>query len=55
MHSEDSRGNTLLTFTPAKQFQSLVVSSPDLLTGESYNIYTGGSASGTAVDGLYKE
>jgi hypothetical protein len=52
---EDSQGATLLTFAPAKEFQSLVFSSPDLLTGESYSVYTGGSASGTAVDGLVGE
>lgn len=53
VHIEDSQGNSLLTFAPAKQFQSLVFSSPDLTTGESYNIYIGGSATGTAQDGLH--
>ena len=53
VHIEDSAGNNLLTFAPAKDFQSLVFSSPDLATGESYNIYTGGSASGESNNGLY--
>ena len=55
VHIEDSHGNTVLTFAPAKDFQSLVVSSADLVTGESYTIYTGGGSTGESSDGLYTE
>lgn len=34
-------------------YQSLVVSSPLLTVGGSYKLYSGGTESGTAVDGLY--
>lgn len=54
VHLEDADGKTILTFAPAKSFQSVVVSSPELKEG-SYTIYTGGSSTGTAADGLYTE
>lgn len=31
----------------------MIISSPDIIQGESYSIYYGGSSSGTAKDGLY--
>jgi hypothetical protein len=46
-------GEVLLTFEPAKEFQSVVISTPALANGGSYVIYSGGSADGTQVDGLY--
>lgn len=54
VHLEDADGNTILTFTPSKSFQTVVVSSPELKEG-SYTVYTGGSSTGTAVDGLYTD
>ncbi len=51
---QSSDGNTnLLTFSPAKTYQSVVFSSPDLTKGSSYNIYYGGSCTGTETNGLY--
>ena len=49
---QDSTGQNVLTFTPAKNFQSIVVSSSALTSGASYTVYTGGAATGTIVDGL---
>ena len=46
-------GRNVLTFAPPKAFQSFVLSSPDLASGASYRVSTGGSAAGTAVDGRY--
>lgn len=48
-------GTELITFRPAKNFQSLVFSSPELETGSQYTVYYGGSHSGTEKDGLYSE
>lgn len=45
-------GEDLLTFAPADQFQSIAFSSPELVNGD-YTLYYGGSAGGTAADGLY--
>jgi len=55
VHVEDSEGNNILTFAPAKDYQTVVVSSPDLKKDGSYAIYSGGTSSGTAVDGLYTD
>ena len=46
-------GQNVLTFAPPKAFQSLVLSSPALEMGATYRVYTGGGATGAAVDGLY--
>lgn len=54
VHLEDNAGNEVLTFAPAKTFQSIVISSPDLKKG-SYVLYTGGSSAGSAKDGMYTD
>ena len=38
---KDSEGNTVLTYTPEKAFQSVVLSSPDIETGETYTVTAG--------------
>lgn len=48
----DEDGERVLTFKTIKAFQSIAFSSPDLKKGSSYNVYLGGSSSGTVVDGL---
>lgn len=50
---EDSDGNNILTFSPSLRYAAVVYSSPSLEDGKKFNIYTGGSASGTESDGLY--
>jgi hypothetical protein len=54
-HIQDSQGNDILTFAPAKQYQSLSFSSPALVTGETYTVFSGGSFSGVATDGLVQD
>jgi hypothetical protein len=49
---QKASGEVVFTFRPTKTFQSIVFSSPQLATG-SYNLYLGGSSTGTATDGLY--
>ncbi|MCC6613059.1 MAG: carbohydrate-binding domain-containing protein [Anaerolineae bacterium] len=49
----DSSGQTILSFIPAKQVQSIVYSSAALQQGETYTISLGGSVDGQAVDGVY--
>jgi len=55
IHIQNSAGEDVLTFAPAKTYQSVAFSSPELENGETYTIYTGGSATGTAIDGLYQD
>ncbi len=53
IHIQDSAGENVLTFEPTKSFQSIEFSSPQLASGETYQIYLGGSASGNSLGGLY--
>jgi len=48
-----SNGTELFTFKPAKRYQSIVFSLPSLSLGSTYEIYIGGSHTGTIKDGLY--
>ena len=52
-HIQDGDGADILTFKPAKQYQSIAFSSPGLKKGSAYSVYIGGNATGTATDGLY--
>ncbi len=49
---QNANGVNMLTFVPTKSYQSVVFSSPEMKTGEEYIIYTAGSVSGDAPDGL---
>jgi hypothetical protein len=53
VHIESESGEDVLTFVPTKQFQSVLLSSPELENGSAYVAYSGGSSSGTVGDGLY--
>lgn len=55
IHIENQNGEELLTFSPTKSYQSIAFSSSSLVTGESYDIYLGGSSTGTETDGLYTD
>lgn len=43
----DADGKTIISHTPAKQFNSFIVSSPDLVSGETYTVYTNGTEVGS--------
>jgi len=49
---QTTSGVDMLTFCPTKTYQSLVFSSPELTAG-TYDVYIGGSSSGTSTNGLY--
>ncbi|NLP12747.1 carbohydrate-binding domain-containing protein, partial [bacterium] len=52
-HIQNSSGGDVLSFMPLKNYQSVVLSSPMLQKGSTYDIYSGGTSTGTALDGLY--
>jgi hypothetical protein len=54
VHIETSDGEEILTFAPAKQYQTLVFSSSELEPGFTYDVYLEGSSDGEASDGLYQ-
>ncbi|OAB47388.1 carbohydrate-binding domain-containing protein [Paenibacillus antarcticus] len=55
IHLEDSEGNTILTFAPSKNYQSVVMSSPDLKETGSYTLYSGGTSNGSETNGIYAD
>ena len=55
IHVEAADGTGILTYAPEKQYSSFVFSSPDLVSGGSYNVYAGGTADGTQTNGLYMD
>lgn len=50
---ESSDGTEVFTFKVSKACQSIAFSSSSLVQGKTYNIYVGGSSTGTVTDGLY--
>lgn len=50
---QNSSGENIITFAPLKKFESVVISSPELKTGETYTVNVGGSISSSCEDGLY--
>jgi hypothetical protein len=55
VHIQDDEDNDLVTFAPAHSYQSAILSSPLLVKGKTYTVYTGGSSTGTKEDGLYSD
>ena len=55
VHIETQAGEDILTFMPAKEYQSVLLSSSALQNGETYVVYTGGGSTGTAMDGLFSD
>ncbi len=55
VHLEDSNGNTVVTFAPEKDYQSVVISSPQLTKDASYTLYSGGTSTGSESNGLYSD
>lgn len=53
IHIINQNGEEVLTFAPAKNYQSILFSSAALVDGMTYTLFSGGSASGEGVNGLY--
>lgn len=52
-HIQDAASNDILTFQPERSYYSIIFSSSALQPGTTYSIYTGGSSTGSDLDGLY--
>ncbi len=52
---ETSSGQEIITFKPSKNVQTVVISTPDLAKGTTYNVYVGGTVTGYAsiIGGIY--
>ncbi len=46
---KDSDGNTILTYTPGKGYQTIIFSTPELEKGETYSLYSNGEQSTTVI------
>lgn len=55
IHIQDRDGNNIMTFQPAKSVQSLVLYTSHLVNGNSYDVYTDGTVTGTNTDGYYED
>lgn len=53
IHIQDAAGNTIVTFQPVRNYYSFIISSPLIVSGTTYSIYTGGTSTGTNTNGLY--
>lgn len=56
---KDSKGNTVGSFTPTKDYQTVVVSSSKIIKGATYSLYSGGTSTASETkdgytDGEYK-
>ncbi|MEK9199962.1 carbohydrate-binding domain-containing protein [Ureibacillus sp. FSL E2-3493] len=51
----DNDGQQIIALEPEKEYQTVIISSPELKTDESYTIRSGGAISGEKIDGLYEE
>ena len=52
-HIASSTGDPLVTFAPAHNHSSILLSTANLVAGTTYRVYTGGTCTGTVRDGLY--
>ena len=52
VHLVDSDGTIIASFESTKDFSSVVLSSEAIVDGEEYDVYVGGSVTGTSVGGL---
>jgi hypothetical protein len=53
IHIKSSNEEDLLTFEPAKEFQNVIISLPEFILNETYQLFTGGSSDGSQKDGLF--
>jgi hypothetical protein len=53
-HVQSGDGGEVVSFAPPKAYSSVAFSSPKLINGTAYDVYSGGSSSGEAKDGLHE-
>lgn len=55
LNISDSTGNSVLTYSPSKSCNSIIFSSSELKSDETYTISTGGSCNGESKNGVYSD
>lgn len=51
----DESGKTLFSFAPSKEYQTIVISTPEIETGKTYTLTGGGTTEGESTDGFYAD
>jgi hypothetical protein len=52
-HVQDASGKDIVTYKPVRNVYYFVVAAPEIASGSSYSIYTGGTTTGTLTNGIY--
>lgn len=55
VHIENAAGESLVTFEPANDYSVIVFSSSELVAGEAYDVYLGGTVTGDSATNLYED
>lgn len=55
IHIETETGETVLNYAPSKPYQSVVISTPELIIGETYTLFVGGGVDGADSESLLPE
>lgn len=53
VHIQNAEGKEILSFVPTKEYQTVVLCSPEIKSDSAYDVYYEGSSTGTNKDGLY--
>lgn len=54
LNLSDSDGNSIVSYAPEKEYQTVLISTPALQTGSTYLLSSGGEAEGTGTDGYFE-
>lgn len=52
---QDGSGKSIASYAPSKDYQAVLVSSPDLALDAAYQLFTGGTSTGSSTNGLYAD
>ena len=55
VYVENSDGEQVFAIAPEKEFQTILISTPELKMNETYTLSAGGTLTGEATDGLYEK
>jgi len=53
LNLSDADGNSIVSFAPSKDYQTVVISTPDIKANAAYTLSSGGTVTGDATDGYY--
>lgn len=51
----DGEGNVIISYIPSKEYEFVLISSPEILTNNTYTLNSGGNIEGNSIDGYYED